>query len=173
MNSRNYASEMRQVIDQETATGPYVSAAVAEHIVEKLRATDPDLLTGWLDQQAVQFLRHAINLRDCSVRTHARMTAGRSVFRDAALASEAGDTGALGAFLRTVYVIEDGSRVRLSEMTKPDLLYVAEDYGRRAAENLLQEAFLRAVAKKVGARKVSDVFDEDKLNSLWRSISER
>lgn len=170
---RNYASDMRQVIDAETSHGPYVSAVVAEHIVEKLKATDPELLSGWLDLQAIQFVRLAINARDCSQRSHARMTAGRSVFRDAALAAEAGEPDALGAFLNTVYVVEDGSRVRLSEMTKPDLLWVAEGYARRAAEHLLQEAFLRAVAKRVGARKVSDVFDEQKLNRLWQSITER
>jgi hypothetical protein len=171
--SRNFAAEMRSLIDAETSTGPYVSAVVAEHIVEKLLATDTDLLDGWLRAQAVNFLRHAINLRDCSQRTHARMTASRSVFRNAAEAADAGDTEALGSFLHTVYVIEDGSRVRLSEMRKPELLFVADDYGRRASDALLQEAFLRALAKKVGTKRVSDVYDEDKLAKLWQSISAR
>lgn len=171
--TRNYAAEMRALIDAETAGGPYVSAQVAERIVEKLTATDTDLLSGWLHAQAVQILRVAINQRDCSQRTHARMTASRSVFRNAAQAAEAGDTEELGSFLATVYVIEDGSRVRLAEMRKPELLFVAEDYGRRAADSLLQEAFLRALAKKVGQRKVSDVYDEDKLSALWLSISAR
>lgn len=171
--SRNYAAEMRQVIDAETGDGPYTSTVVAEHIVEKLRATDPDLLTGWLDQQAVQFLRIAINQRDHSQRAHARSSAGRSVFRDAAEAFEAGNPEPLSTLMRTVYVVEDGSRVRLAEMTKPELLYAADDYARRAAENLLQESFLRALAKKVGNRKVSDVFDEQKLTALWQSITNR
>lgn len=173
MTRRNYAGEMRQVIDAETSAGPYTSATVAEHIVEKLRATDPDLLHGWLEAQAVQFIRLAINARDCSQRSHARAMSGRSVFREAADAAEAGDVEALGSWLNTVHVVEDGSRVRLSEMRKPELLFVAENYARRAAESLLQEAFLRAVAKKVGSRKVSDVFDEDKLTALWQSITER
>lgn len=173
MTTRNYAAEMRALIDAETAGGPYVSAAVAERIVEKLEAADPELLDGWLHAQAVGFIRHAINLRDCSQRTHARLTASRSVFRDAASAAEAGDTEALSSWLTTVYVVEDGSRVRLAEMRKPELLFVADDYGRRAADALLQEAFLRALAKKVGQRKVSDVFDEEKLSALWLSISAR
>ena len=171
--SRNYVAEMRAVIDSETASGPYISAVVAEHIVDKLRATDPELLQGWLDQQAVNFLRHAINLRDCSARSHARATAGRSVFKDAADAAEAGDPEALGSFLSVVHVIEDGSRVRLAEMRKPELLFVAETYDRRAAENALQAAFLGALARKVGKGRVSDHFDEQKLNELWLSISGR
>jgi hypothetical protein len=170
---RNYAAEMRAVIDEATSHGPYSSPTIAEQIAEKLRANDPDLLHGWLDQQAVQFIRVAINERDHSNRVHARAVAGRSVFREASAAFEAGDSDALGAFLNTVYVVEDGTRVRLSEMTKPDLLFAADGYGRRAAEHLLQESFLRALAKKVGTRRVADVFDEDKLNSLWRSISAR
>lgn len=171
MTDRNYAAEMRAVMDAETGEGPYTSTVVAEHIVEKLRATDPDLLRGWLDAQAVQFIRHAINLRDCSQRSHARAVATRSVFREAADAAEAGDTGPLTSFLSTVYVVEDGSRVRLSEMTKPDLIYAADGYGQKVAELALQEAFLRALAKKVGARRVSDHFSEDKLAELWRSIT--
>lgn len=171
--TRNYAAEMRAVIDAETASGPYTSVTVAGHIVEKLRATDPELLDGWLHAQAVQFVRMAINQRDCSTRTHARQIASRSVFRDAALAAEAGDPEALGGFLRTVYVVEDGSRVRLAEMRSPDLLFVAEDYGHRAADALMQEAFLRALAKKVKNRRVSDVYDEVKLAELWQSIAAR
>jgi hypothetical protein len=164
---------MRAVMDAETAHGPYTSALIAEQIVEKLRATDPDLLQGWLDMQAVGFLRHAINLRDCSQRSHARATAGRSVFRDAADAADDGDAGPLSAFLATVYVVEDGSRVRLSEMRQPELIYAADDYGKRAAENLLQEAFLRALAKKVGTGRVSDHYDDSKLTELWLSITSR
>lgn len=171
--SRDYAAEMRAVIDAETGSGPYSSPLVAEHIVDKLRATDPDLLNGWLQAQAVNFVRHAINLRDCSARTHARVTAGRSVFRDAADAHDGGNSTALAGFLNTVYVIEDGSRLRLAEMRKPELIYVADDYGRRAAENALQESFLRALAKKVGRGKVSDHFTDERLTEMWLSISGR
>lgn len=173
MNQRDYAADMRQLIDQETGDGPYISATVAAQIVDKLRATDADLLGGWLDLQAVQFIRVAINERDHSNRAHARAVAGRSVFREMAQQAEDGKPEALAAFLSTVYVVENGTRVRLAEMVKPDLLFAAEEYGRRAQDNLLQEAFLRALAKKVGNRKVSDVFDDVKLTALWQSISGR
>jgi hypothetical protein len=171
MSDRDFAAEMRAVVDAETGDGPYHSPAVAAHIVEKLRATDPELLDGWLHAGAVQFLRHSINLRDCSTRSHARQTAGRSVFRQAAADYEAGDEGAMAAFLDTRYVVEDGSRVRLAEMRKADLNFAADDYQRRASDQLMQEAFLRALAKKVGNRKVSDVFDDEKLSAMWTSLA--
>lgn len=63
MSTRDFAAEMRAVIEAEAAGGPYVSAVVAAHIVDKLRATDPELLDGWLQAGAVQFLRHAISQR--------------------------------------------------------------------------------------------------------------
>jgi hypothetical protein len=75
VRDRQYVAEMRALIDAETASGDYSSPLVAEHIVNKLRVTDPALLQGWLDAQAVQFVRHMINLRDCSARTHARTAA--------------------------------------------------------------------------------------------------
>jgi hypothetical protein len=171
--SRNYAEEMRAIIDAETAHGAYVSAVVAQRIIEKLEATDPELLNGWLRAQATNFLRHAINLRDASQRSHARATSGRSVFRDAASAAEAGDAAPLSSWLTTVFVVENGSRMKLAEMRKPELIYAAETYERKAADLLLQEAFLRALAKKVGNKRVSDVYDEQKLSDLWLSISAR
>lgn len=167
--TRDYAAEMRAVIDAE-AHGTYAPPVVAAHIVEKLRATDPDLLRGWLDEQAPNFIRHAINLRDCSTRTHNRVASRRSVFRDAAEAFEGGDAGALTGFLDEVYPVEDGSKMPLREMRSPDLLFAADDYKARAQQNLMQEAFLRALARKVRNKRVGDVLDEDKVADMWRSL---
>jgi hypothetical protein len=170
---RDYAAEMRAVIDAETAGGPYVSPQVAEHIVNKLRVTDPDLLDGWLHAQAVNFIRHAINLRDCSTRSHARVTSGRSVFAADAKLHEAGKADAMAGWLAVVHVMEDGSRKRIADMTATDLTAVAEDYDARARENGLHAAFLKAVAKKVRKGKVSDHFSDATLASLWQSIAGR
>lgn len=167
---RDYAADMRAVIDAETSHGPYTSAVVAEHIVQKLRATDPDLLDGWLQAQAEFFIRHTINLRDCSHRTHVRATAGRSVFREASARAEAGEPEALAGWLSVVHVVEDGSRKRLAEMTATDLAFVADDYARRVAENAMHEAFLRALAKSVGPGRVADRFTDTQLAQLWQSL---
>lgn len=78
----------------------------------------------------------------------------------------------LSRFMNTVYVVEDGSRVRLSEMRQPDLIYAADGYRRRAQDAMMQQAFLRALARKVGDDKVSDHFSEDELMELWVSIGD-
>jgi len=169
--SRDYAAEMRTVIDAE-AQGTYASPAVALHIVEKLRATDPDLLAGYLDVQAVQIIRHAINLRDCAVRTHNRTNASRSVFRQAAEDfAEGDDTGLRTNFLGEVYVLDDGMRMPLREMKAAELTFAADDFASRARENAMREAFLRALARKCRTKPVGEVFAEEKLAELWNSIT--
>lgn len=170
--SRDFAAEMAALIDAETSTGPFVSAVVASHIVDKLRATDADLLRGWLDFQAVGILRDAISTRERSSRSHARAIRGRSVFADAAEQHAAGDAAALCSFLDVRYVVDDqNTRVRLADMDKASLLFAADDYRRQANENLMEEAFLRALARKVGRRKVSDVYSEQQIAAMWSGLA--
>lgn len=172
VRDRDYRAEMAALIDQETAAGGYVSALVAEHIVRKLTATDSDLLDGWLRAQAVFFVRHMINLRDCSTRTRARHQARRSEFAEAAGKLADGDKGPITSFLQVVHVIDvEGTRRRLAEMTAEDLKFVAADYDARAAENAMHAQFLKAIAKKVGKKTVGEVFDEPTLAEQWLSLS--
>jgi hypothetical protein len=167
---RNYVAEMRALIDEETSHGPYVSATIAQNIVDKLRANDPELLDGWLHIQAATLIRQAINLRDSSQRTHARITASRSVFAQAAIEAEAGNPEPLTKFLDTVYVVDDGSRVRLRDMRAAQLNFAADSYRRRAQDAMMQQAFLRVLARKIGTGTVEDHFDEVRLAKLWRDI---
>lgn len=171
LTERDYRTEMRAVIDAETAAGNYVSGLVAEQIVAKLAETDPDLLDGWLRANAAFLVRHFINLRDCSTRTRARTQARRVEFAAAAGKFEDGDADAMTSFLDVVHVVEDGTRKRLADLTSTDLAHVAADYEARAAENQMHATFLRAIAKKVGRRTVGQVFDEKTLTAMWLSLA--
>lgn len=168
---RDYAREMRELIDK-TATGEYAPPLLAAQLVNRLRAEDPELLQGWLDEQAVQFLRHAINQRDAAVRTHNRRFQARSVFSGAVSAFRAGNQYALQGFREEHYPVASGTKKPFGQMTHQDLLYAAESYRQRKDQNALQEAFLRAVAERVGTDQVvQDVFDEDQLKTMWHSLS--
>ncbi len=168
--TRDYATEMRAIFDAERQ-GIYASPVVAADIAAKLEATDCDLLAGWLWDQRVQVLRHAINQLDCSVRAHNRLTASRSVFRRAAEDFEAGDDEALTSnFLGEVYVVEGGMRMPLRDMKATELTYAADDFAGRARENAMREAFLRALAKKCRSKPVGEVFTEEKVAEMWTSI---
>lgn len=54
--TRDYAADMRAIIEAETGTGPCDRVEVAESIVARLRRFDPDLLHGWLDTHAAEFV---------------------------------------------------------------------------------------------------------------------
>jgi hypothetical protein len=170
---RDFVAQMRAAIDAETGDGPYVSRVVAEHIVHKLRATDPDLLDGWLHAQAEHFLWQAINDRDRSTRARGKEAAKRATFGKAAAAFENGDTEPLTQFLAMPFPVEGGSRKRLADLTGDDLAYVADDYGRRATENAMTEAFLRALAKRVQHGVVADHFTEQQLADMWTSLTRK
>src|SRR4029079_14830431 len=167
---RDYAGEMRELIDK-VATGEDAPPLLAAQLVTRLRAEDPELLQGWLDEQAVQFLRHAINLRDAAIRTHNRRSQARSVFSGAVAAFHAGNRFALQGFQEEHYSVANGVKKPFGQMTHNDLLYAAEAYGRRKDQNALQEAFLLAVAQRVGQNQVvQDVFDEAQLRSMGHSL---
>lgn len=168
---RDYAAEMREVIDQHTALSePYVSRTVAREIVEKLSINDPDLLQGWLDAHAEQLIWAAINQRDRSHRAYARVANSRSVFAAAAAQAEGGDTAALGHWLSCRYVIADGTRSALANLTRADLLFVAERYDERSKANAFEAVFMRALAKKVRNGRVSDHFTDEQIATLRDSL---
>lgn len=171
---RDYFSTMKEVIEAHINQGPFISNVAAAEIVEKLRANDPDLLFGWLNAHAVQIVRVAILEIDRSKRSSARVQTARSVFAAAAEKAEQGDSSGLDQFrtgwLDTRFVV-DGERRLLADLTGDDVLKVAADYHQRAESNLLEEAFMKAIAKKVGKRRVGDVLSNEKLNQLRQSIT--
>jgi hypothetical protein len=170
MTVRDFAAEMRAVIDAETSHGPYVSRVIAREIVEKLEANDAELLDGWLREHAEQLVWQAINDRDRSMRSSARATSSRSAFAAAANAAEGGDGQALGRFLSCPYVTEDGSRLRLAELTHADLLFVAKGYDAQSKQAAMEAAFFAALARKVRKGTVADHFTEERIAELRRSL---
>lgn len=168
--ARDFIGEMRTVLDAEAVAG-YVPAIVAAHVVEKLRATDPELLRGWLDAQAESFVRQAINARDASRRARHRVADSRSVFGRSVAEHAAGDKAALSLYLDAPYRLADGSVSPLRRLTHDDLNSAAGSYDARANANMMQAAFLRALARKVTTGTVQDHFTEDRLAEMWGSLA--
>jgi hypothetical protein len=165
---RDYAGEMRRLIDQETV-GTYVPGIVATRIVDRLRAEDPDLLVGWLHRQAATFVREAINRRDSSLRTRARYHTPRSVFRADAVS---GDPERVRRWMDVRFTVEDGMHMPLRDMTKANLEFVAATYELRARGSWLQKTFLQRLAEQVGRDRVEDRFSDDDLTVLWEELNE-
>lgn len=168
---RNYAADMRAYIDERTSRGPYVSREIANEIVAALEVDDPDLLEGWLYAQAELMIWSAINQRDRSIRSKTRHSASASVFEKASQAHAEGDSVPLRRFLDLPFVVADGTRCKLAELVATDLRYVASGYDQRAKESAMNAAFFRALAQKVGRKKVGDVFSEEKIAAMWNSLN--
>lgn len=159
---REYVAEMRALLDSEANGDP--APVVAERVVGRLRTTDPDLLAGWLDVQAVSLVRDAVGYIDRSGRARARATSARSVFADDA------ERGDVSGWLSTRYVLDDGRRPTLAEMTAGDLRFVAGQYDAEAKAAKTEAAFMRSIAKRVGSGVVADVFTEEQIDALRRSL---
>ena len=169
--SRDYAAEMRAIIDAETSHGPYISRVVAREIVEKLSTNDPELLNGWLLAQAEQLIWAAINTVDRSTRSRARATGSRSDFAAAAAEHGEGDSEKLSHWLVSRFVVADGTRRALATLTKDDLLFVAEKYEDRSKANAFEAVFMRTLARKVSDGTVADHFTEEQIIELRRHLS--
>lgn len=168
---RDYVAEVRALVDTETARGPYVVAQVADYVVKWLRAHDPGLLEGFLHAHAEYMIRAMINDRDRSARTHARMTAGRSVFRHLAEQfSVTRDRDVLSGMLAMPIVLPENVRKPLADLTAADLNYAADRYGQIARNNGMMETFLRTLAREVGDGTVADHYTAEQLTAMYQSL---
>jgi hypothetical protein len=162
---------MSDILDEATTGSSYVASMVAHDVVARLEAQDPELLLGWLKENAHLLVRLMIIKRDGTNRNHARRgQAGAGQFLEAVKQAKKGDTSALSDWLNTVYVVDGKlTRKRLRDMTVAEVLYAADSYQARARTNLLQAALLKAVAKKMGNRSgtVVEILDNTQLNLLW------
>lgn len=171
---RKYEDEMNMFVDQAKGRGgPYIPRKLAEEIVDKLRATDAELLKGWLDQRAIHFVHQLINDRDRAQRAHVRHTHMRGVFAKAAQKyDESGhkDTESLNSFLNMPFAVADGSKRQLRDLRAGDLAYVGSRYEQRENQNKMWKHFVRALAQRVGDQRVGEVFTEEQLREMFKGL---
>lgn len=164
---RDFLAEMSELISEATAGGEWVPAVVAAELRGRLARTDPELLAGWLDTLAVQFLTEVITTRERSIRATARSRAGARTFGSAV---KAGDVELVGSFAVTYVVGADNSRRRVADMTGDDHRFVAGGYRETEARARMLAAFHEQVARKAGDRCTAEVMSEAEYDLLYRSI---
>jgi hypothetical protein len=177
MSDRDFASEMRSVIDSATDNavslhGGYTPRKLASDIVHQLKMTDPELLDGWLSDQAEQILWRTINDIDRSSRGHLRATATRRAFALAAGAYAEGDTEALKEYLSLRFTVEDGTRRPLRNLRQADLLFVSASYASQAKRSTFMATVMAKLAERVGDGKVEDVYTDAELEKIFGSFAE-
>jgi hypothetical protein len=173
VEERNFNDEMNAfILEIVGSDGDIVPPVEAWNLVTKLAETDPELLSGWLHLHAKAFVSERIRYHLKSGRSRARVQASASAFAIAARRFEqSGDVVDLGGWMNVRYVVDERStQRRLSDMNREDLLYVASRYDRTARTALLEEAFHRALAARVGSRTVGEVFTEDQISAMYRDL---
>lgn len=160
------------ILEIVNVDGDIVPPIEAWNLVSKLLEIDPELLSDWLHLHAKSFLSERIRFHLRSDRSRARVRASSSAFATAARRFEqSGNAVELDGWMNVRYVVDHQStQRRLGEMTREDLLFVASNYDRTARIALLEEAFHRALAHRVGSRTVGEVFTEDQISEMYRSI---
>lgn len=172
--SRDYLTDMNEAIEEAIPDGDYTAPLVAADLVDRLRAEDPDLLTGWLELKAAVFLADAVARKSNSRRQLARAGAPRRAFAEAARSfADDGDASVMRPFAAEFVVDEDNTRRTVARMTAEDCLFVAARYEDTARQAKLEASFHRAIAKKVGKGTVSDAFTEEQYVTMYRSVTGR
>lgn len=155
---------------RQRLTGDYIPAEEAERYLNYMRIKHSDVLDEWLTDHARQWV--TIELGRMRRSERARFNAGTKARSFANLARKhmAGEINIADVF-ETEYVIDDRNTTRkLGAMTRPDLLYVADQYEATGRRALLQAAYFKVVAKKTGNRTVAEAFTAEDLLKLHERV---
>lgn len=160
---RDYQAEFQAFVDARKPTaGDYVLAVHAAKLVNEMWEVDPDLLYGWLGLNAIHFVTQVLGDQERSDRGRSNLDAPRSAFAGAAKRFKDGDKEALKPFDFRFVVSGNNVRRRLGDMTKADHLFVADEHEKRSNAARFEEAFHRAIAKRIPDGKTTeDVLSEE------------
>lgn len=171
--TRDPVRTIRKYVDAELeqAGETYIAGVIAARIVDRLADEDPALLLQFLQAHAIQIITRMIGEITRSQRSYTRAVTARRVFAGAVERHQEGNEHALASWHNVMYVVNtDQQRKRLGDMDHDELMWASQDYNARARGNLLQSAFLRALANKVGARTVGEVYTEEEITRMWASV---
>lgn len=143
----------------------FVPAIEAGRFVEMMEGSFPDELAEWMRTHAVRVCTAELT---ALLRAERRRASRRRGARTFAEAEAAGDVSVFA----TVYEIDpDHTRRPVAEMTGADHLYVAESYEVSGNRALMLAEFHRAVARRIGDQRTTDVLTETEYRRLYDSIT--
>ena len=166
--ARDFARDLDKIIDDLIGGQPWTATVVADQLIKQLRATDPELLAGWLDTYAHTLIARHITGRANLERRHAHRDAAQARVRGD---FHSGDPERLTPYTSWHVVNDELMRKRASEMTGREHGYVASQYRTSSRRTAMLARFHEAVAKKCGADGVtSDFFTEQQYIEMLQSL---
>jgi hypothetical protein len=175
---RNYQTEMLAAVNAAIPEDGFITALVARELVEKLRATDPELLEGWLQERAevivTDYIHHLVKNRRRPPSPEAKKRENFSQAVEAFMQS--GDTQEFrervsSPFTWHYVVRDDNFKKPVGKMNGADLRYVANSFQATKHQAAFRESFFRAVSKRVGDKCVEEVFTVEQYISMYRSVT--
>lgn len=159
-------SEMvARFIDELLALPDVVPAEAAGLLDDRMRSEHPDAHALFLQQHSRYLYHSLLSKRYRSQRHSVRTNA-------ATFARAAGDREALSVFTIWRCRIDDGGTQRqIGETTGRDHRYIADCYERDSQTTAMLATFHRQVAKRIGTKRVADVFTEEKFLQMYQSIT--
>lgn len=172
--NRDYRTEFQTFVDARLPKGDFVLAVFAAELVEEMLKKNPDVLFGWLEENATLFVTQYLGDQQRADRNRHAVEAPRAAFKSAADRFTAGDKKALDeirTFDKRFVVNEKMLRRRLGDMTSADHYYVAGEHTKREASARFEAAFHRVVAKLIpDGQTTSEVMTEQEFERLRDSI---
>lgn len=161
----NFLDELEQF--RRALPGDFITGDVAAEFVARMEMTNPDVFWDWMVDNAVRFCADAINFQ---IRRERQIVMRRAKSRAFAFAVQSGDPTELRAFSLLYSVGPDHRRRTVGEMTGADHTWVADSYSASGKKSLMLAAFHKAVARRVGDKKTSDVMSETEYEKMLGSV---
>jgi len=159
---------LQGLIAEVLANGDFVPAEEALRIDRLMREKHPRQHAAFLEAQSYRLYYEILQGAYQSQRQRSRHHAPASEFGRRAT----GKHDDVSVFITWRCKVDDANTQRtIGDMTGADHLYVADSYRGDKQRAAMLEAFHRAVAKKAGRRKTSEVFSEDQFLALYESIA--
>jgi hypothetical protein len=173
-SGRDCLAEVYAELVQAIPDGGYIAAVVARGVIEKLKVSDPELVSGFGWKRAEIDAADYLARRSNSIRQTVRVMSPRTAFAEAAEEFEGtGNPEALYDFLEDAqYVVNDENlRLKLGDMRGSHHQYVVDGYATTIQCLAMEKAFHKALAKTVGDKLTREVYTSEQLLAMHQSIT--
>ena len=156
-------AEFRGAIDRD-----FIASQEAANFIGQMEMTEPETLRLALRARAVDSVRITLTREERRARARIMTRVSQGVFAKAVKGfEETGDTGLFAAY----FVIDaDGLRRQFGKMRGIDCRYQQGLYEHEGKVSLARAAFLQAVERKAGRKRIENVMSEGEAEKLLYSF---